>query len=554
MLRYLLLVVFFVKVFAGEEEENRIVVLNEGAVSGKKYWNGDYYEFYGVPYATVPKGKDKFKSPLPAEPWEGVKEANSLSSVCEQVYLTDDPDDEVMLHGEEECLTMNLLVPEIANENNLVPVMVYVHSGAFAGGSGNMAKYNYLARHDVIAISFNYRVGAIGFACLGTEDIPGNAGLRDQIAALKWINKNIKKFGGDPNRVTLGGYSVGATMAELLMLSKATDGLVHKLILESGSALAPFAINRHPITTARNIAISIGFNDTGSLKDLNDFLINAPIIDLASKSKNFYLTNSTFGFAPCIETKIEGLEPIITQSPLDIINSGDYKKIPIITGFANMEGISRTIKFGDWRDKMNENFADFLPADLKFENEKSRDDFIKDVLKYYFKSEKITHESLQAYIDYFSDSMFKYSIMKSAKLHARKSDKPVYLYEFTYVGKLNMKHYYMDRVKGASHRDQTAYVLDFFDHVTKSKDMDTRDRLTTMWTDFVKYDDPTAFESLLMNVKWLEYNEKEQNYLEIGAKLKMKKDIFVKRYVFWDKVYTKHYWTPTAVGVESTKQ
>nr|QOL02378.1 venom carboxylesterase-6-like protein [Rondotia menciana] len=553
MLRYCLLFIVLVHVIAEEDEDYKIVELDYGTVSGKKYWNGEYYEFFGVPYATVPKGKDRFKPALPVEPWEGVKEANILNSVCEQVYLTENPEDEVMLHGEEECLTINLLVPKIADEKNLVPVIVYIHSGAFAGGSGNMARYNYLARHDVIAINFNYRVGGLGFACLGTEDIPGNAGLRDQITALKWINKYIKKFGGDPNKVTLAGYSVGAAMAELLMLSKATDGLFHQLVLESGSVLAPFAINRHPITTARNIAVSIGFNDTGSLKELNDFLINAPILDLASKSKNFYLTNSTFGFAPCIETKVDGIEPVITQSPLDIIKSGDYKKIPIITGYSNMEGISRTIKFGEWRDKMNENFADFLPADLKFDSEKSRDDFIKEIRKHYFKSEDVTHESLQAYIDYFSDSMFKYSIMKSAKLHAQKSDKPVYLYEFTYVGKLNMKHHYMDRVKGASHRDQTAYVLDFFDHTSRYKDMDTRDRLTSMWTDFVKYSEPTAFESLLINVKWLEYDDKEHFFLEIGGKLKMKKDLFVKRYSFWDKVYQKFYWNPTTVGVDNSK-
>lgn len=410
--------------------------------------------------------------------------------ICEQVYLTeeDEPDVELILDGEEDCLVMNFLVPGIASEENPLPVLVYIHSGAFSGGSGNMAKFTYLARHDVIVINFNYRLGFKGFACLGTEEIPGNAALKDQVAALKFINKHVSKFGGDPNKVTLAGFSVGASMAELLALSDAVGGLIDKLILESGSALSPFAINRHPIKTAKNLAISMGYNDTGDIKDLNEFLLNAPIKDLAIKSKNFYLTNSTFGLAPCVENVIENTEPFMTESPLIKFHKGDYKKIPVLTGFSNMEGISRTIKFGEWSDMMNENFADFLPADLAFDTDKSRDAFIKDIKKHYFKDEEVTHDTLQEYVDYFSDSMFKYGIMKSAKMHSLKSKRPVFMYEFTYVGKLNFKHYYMDKIKGASHRDQTAYLLDFFEFTTKAKDMDTRDRMTTMWTDFVKYE------------------------------------------------------------------
>lgn len=409
-------------------------------------------------------------------------------SVCHQVFLTDDDNDETLLHGEENCLTMNFLVPEVASEDNLVPVMVYVHSGAFSGGSSNMGRFHYLARHDVLTVSFNYRLGAWGFACLGTEEIPGNAALKDQLVALQFVNKHIRKFGGDPNRVTLAGFSVGAALAELLALSKKTDGLVHRLILDSGSALSPFTVNRDPISTARNIAISMGFNATGNLKDLNDFLIEASPVELAERSKNFFLTNSTFGFAPCIESQIDNPDPFLTESPLDTMNKGDYKKLPVLIGFSNMEGISRTIKFGDWQDEMNEDFAKFLPADLRFDRKENQDNVIKEIKKSYFKDEKVSHHTLQNYIDYFSDSMFKYAIMKSARLHAIKSDRPVFLYEFTYVGKLNMKHMYMDRIKGASHRDQTAYILDFFEHTTKYKDMDTRDRMTTMWTDFAKYE------------------------------------------------------------------
>ncbi|KAF9407222.1 hypothetical protein HW555_012673, partial [Spodoptera exigua] len=449
-------------------------------------------------------------------------------------------------------LTMNLFVPKVANEDNLVPVLVYIHSGAYSGGSGNMAKFNYLARHDILVVSLNYRLGFKGFACLGTEEIPGNAALKDQLAALKFINKYISKFGGDPKKVTLAGFSVGASMAEILALSKATNGLIDKLILESGSALSPFAVNRDPINTAKNLAISMGYNNTEKIEDLNEFLLNAPIKDLAVKSKNFYLTNSTFGLAPCIENVIGTAEPILTESPLIIFHKGDYEKIPVLTGFSNMEGISRTIKFDEWSDLMNEKFADFLPADLAFDNDKSRGDFINKVKKYYFKDEEVTHDTVQGYIDYFSDSMFKYGIMKSAKLHAMKSKKPVFLYEFSYVGRLSFKHYFMDRIKGASHRDQTSYLLDFFEFTNEADDMNTRDRMTAMWSDFVQYEDPTAYESLLIDLKWPKYTNDKQDFLEIGNTLKKKKDLFQNEFRLWDEVYEKYYWHPMPVVAKKT--
>lgn len=427
-----------------------------------------------------------FQAPLPVTPWEDVFSASNSNKRCRQCYYTEGDEEDVILDGDDDCLIVNILVPTIADNTNLVPVLVYVHSGAFAGGSGNMAKFNFLARHDIIIVSFNYRVGALGFACLGNEEIPGNAALHDQVAALRWIKKNIRKFGGNPDKITLAGFSVGAAMAELLSLSKVTDGLFNQLILESGSALSPFTINRDPVSTAWYIAQAMGYNGTENVEALTEFYLNVDTKTLALKSLNFFLPNSTFGFAPCIE-KDQGLERIVTESPLDTFKKGDFQNIPVLTGFSNMEGLSRSIKFGTWREEMNENFAVFLPADLHFKTEEEKNEIIKEIKNYYFKGKVINHERLEEYINYFSDTMFKYSIMKSAKYHSSLSNNPVYLYEFSYVGKLNIQHKYMDRIKGASHRDQTAYLLDFYGFTNNYKDLTTRDRMTTMWTDFAQY-------------------------------------------------------------------
>lgn len=427
-----------------------------------------------------------FQGPLPVVPWDGVYPATNSRIVCYQTFYTGEETEEIFVAGEEDCLVMNLLVPEIASEDNLLPVVVYIHSGAFSGGNGNMAKYSYLANHDIIVVSFNFRLGALGFACLGTEEIPGNAGMKDQVEALRWINKNIKKFGGDPNKVTLAGFSVGATMAELLVLSKSTEGLVDKLILESGSALSPFAINRNPVHTAFNIAKSVGYNGTENVKDLTEFYLNATNEVLVAKSLNFFLPNSTFGYAPCIESK-DSKDPFLTESPLEIMNRGEFPKLSVLTGFANMEGISRAIKFNTWSKMMNDNFKDFLPADLIFKTEKEEEEMVKKIKEFYFKGKEVSKDTLQEYIDYFSDSMFKYGIMKSAKIHATKSHRPVFVYEFAFVGSLSMKHQYMETIKGASHRDQSSYILDFFSFTNDYDDLNMRDQMTSMWSDFVKY-------------------------------------------------------------------
>ncbi|XP_061721842.1 acylcarnitine hydrolase-like [Cydia pomonella] len=719
MLRFII-ICFLITTVLGKNEK-KVVILDEGGVEGEKYWNGEFFEFYGVPYASVPKGRDRFQAPLPPEPWGGVMPAKVRSTRCFQTYLTGG-DEEPIFDGEEQCLVVNLLVPTIATDDNLVPVVVYIHSGAFSGGNGNMAQFHYLARQDVLVISFNFRLGVLGFACLGNKQIPGNAGLKDTVAALRWINKNIAKFGGDPKKVTIAGFSVGAAMAELVALSDTTDGLIDKLILESGSALSPFAINRDPVNTARNMAIAVGYKDTGSLRDLTEFYLETPIKNLTATGHNFFLPNSTFGFSPCIENVHDGIESFLTEPPLDIMKEGKSKQLAVLTGFSNMEGLSRSIKFDEWSEKMNDKFDDFLPADLVlksqasgihsvsssgkektsnrrrktsgaedgrstqdwssqrsptedrssqrsptedwssqrspteerspkgslrrqkpygglkqpaelpaelhrksqasgihsvsssgkektsnrrrktsgaedgrstqdwssqrsptedrssqrsptedwssqrspteerspkgslrrqkpygvFNDNKLKESFIKEIKDKYFKGEEVSHDTLQGYVDYFSDSMFKYSILKSAKLHAERTERPLFLYEFSYVGDLNAKHFFWDKITGASHRDQTAYILDFYGFTNKNSDLTTRDRMTMMWADFVKYENPTAYESQLIEIKWKTYTNDDRNYLKIDTELVIDKNLFEDGFNFWEKVYDKHYWNPKA--------
>lgn len=425
-----------------------------------------------------------FQGPLPPTPWEGVLEATNKNIQCTQLFYTGNDDDTYVI-GQEDCLVINLFIPKVANKQNLRPVIVYIHSGAFSLGHGNMAGYKYLLKHDVVVASINYRLGAIGFACLGNEDIPGNAGMKDQVAALKWINKNIEKFGGDPMKVTVAGFSVGAAMAELLALSHTTEGLFDKLILESGSALAPWAVNNYPVETATNTALALGFNDTKNLEDLTEFYLKTDPDDLARKSVHFFLKNGTFGFAPCIENLLSN-EAFLTQSPLDTLRTGKQNNKAILTGFSNMEGISRINHYDVWEKTMKEKFEEFLPVNLKFPDDQEKEAIIKSINEFYFNNNEDSAAKIKGYVNYSSDFMFKYAILKSAKLHAA-ANRSVFLYEFSHVGKFTTRHNYEHVIKGASHRDQTAYILDFMSYTRNNDDMDMRDRLTMMWVDFAEY-------------------------------------------------------------------
>ena len=197
----------------------------------------DHVEFRGIPYAEQPIGVKRFKEPEPLLP-DGPILADHFSDAC--------PQEEVSMFGisqmSEDCLYLNLWTP--ACDNRKRPVMVWIHGGGYQTGSGAQLIYRggHLAvRGDVVVVTINYRLGALGFLYLN-ELIPerygvgANNGLLDQIEALRWIRQNISQFGGDPDDVTLFGESAGAMAIATLLACPAARGLFQRAILQSGSA------------------------------------------------------------------------------------------------------------------------------------------------------------------------------------------------------------------------------------------------------------------------------------------------------------------------------
>lgn len=233
----------------------------EGAVlPGLRRW-------LGVPYARA----GRFEAPVPVEPWEGIRPALRLGKQCPQVMggkLKPGQFDNAT-YGED-CLHLNIHAPE-GGAPGLKPVMLWIHGGAFMAGSGGTYDGSALAREgDVVVVTINYRVGVLGFVnfgeALGLPQIPGNLGLRDQIAALEWVRDNIAAFGGDPAKVTIAGQSAGSLSVSLLMLSPKARGLFRGAVAQSG-AVSLIHDRARSVQDARAFAEVLGL-DQGGLERL----------------------------------------------------------------------------------------------------------------------------------------------------------------------------------------------------------------------------------------------------------------------------------------------
>ncbi len=202
--------------------------------------------FRGIPFARPPVGERRFRAPEPPAPWAGVREATKYGPWCPQLHVPLPMLPAWRLEGEtsEDCLYLNLWTPGADGRRR--PVMVYIHGGGFTSGSGSASfedPTRLCERGDVVVVKLNYRLGAFGYLqladlCGGRADATPNAGVLDQIAALRWVRENVEAFGGDPDAVTVFGGSAGGMSVGTLLGTPAARGLFRGAIAESGAAHA----------------------------------------------------------------------------------------------------------------------------------------------------------------------------------------------------------------------------------------------------------------------------------------------------------------------------
>lgn len=235
-----------------------IVEIDNGQIEGTILTSRLGRQFHGfmrIPYAQAPIDSQRFQAPVPINSWTGILNATSYGPWCYQA-----PRGPIM---SEDCLHINVFSP---NLSGLLPVIVYIFGGGFIYGSVQQGRPENLMDRNVVVVNFNYRIGALGFLAVGTTDVPGNAGMKDQILALQWIQRNIASFGGNPNSVTITGLSAGGVSATSHMLSPMAQGLFHRVISMSGAiGNIVTGTTSSGLVRARNLAVTLNCTETSDI-------------------------------------------------------------------------------------------------------------------------------------------------------------------------------------------------------------------------------------------------------------------------------------------------
>ncbi|XP_049867836.1 juvenile hormone esterase-like [Pectinophora gossypiella] len=495
-----------------------------------------YIAFKGIPYAKPPVGNLRFKAPEPPDPWEGVRDATEHGPVCPQYNERMERIDP----GNEDCLYLNVFTRAVSPPRPL-PVMVWIHGGAFYTGSGNSDFYGpeFFMAHDVILVTFNYRLEILGFLCLDNEEVPGNAGLKDQAAALKWVKRNISAFGGDSNNITIFGCSAGAASTSYHLVSKMSEGLFHKAICQSGVCLNEWAYNFYGKQRAFQLGKHLG-KDTNDPAELLEFLRSVPALSLVNiqlpplELKYLDIADSII-FGPVIEKSDLKVEKFLTEPPQDIVKRGQIANVPVILGYTSGEGIEIARKLSGILGFMSMVGA-VVPREIKLkmtpEKLKAVDELIR---QRYFNGEEVTMKLIQKVSNLESDKLFMYNIRRFARYHVKHTSSPAYLYKFTAETERNYlkKYYKLDSLEGVCHADELPYLFNVTNIEIPLTD-ESRGIVQTfvqLWTNFASTGRPTT------DGQWKPFTETEQNYYVIGKTQTCVLNENQENMKFWDDIY-----------------
>ncbi|KAH8261006.1 hypothetical protein KR044_002119 [Drosophila immigrans] len=430
--------------------------------------------FLGVPYALPPLGELRFSNPKVMPKLQGIYNASSAKADCIQKnYLMPTP----LIYGAEDCLYLNVYRPEHRQPHSL-PVMVYIHGGGFFSGSAGPAitgpEY-FMDTGEVILVTMAYRLGALGF--LSTEDaaIPGNFGLKDQQLALRWVQRNIKAFGGDPRRVTIFGQSAGGLATHMHMLSPKSEGLFHRVISMSGTANVPFAVVDNALEQARLTAELCEVKDAQQLSTvkLARALRSVDVNTLlnAGDGLKFWDVDHMTNFRPVVEPC--GPEAFLSTHPKQLLAEGSYQAVPWLLGTVPQEGAVRVVNIMEnvtLREDFNSRFDELLQELMEFPPHFSQEKLQQSmqlILEEYFQNQHEVNEStVQGFLDLISDRGFKQPLYNAVWDYVRSvdtSEQPLYLYSFNYMGPYSYASIYtsanVTQKYGVVHCDDLIYLF-----------------------------------------------------------------------------------------------
>ena len=500
------------------------VTVSNGTLEGVKEASG-IRSFKGVPFAKPPIGDLRWKEPQPAENWSGVRKADRFGNRPMQRAVFSDmrfrsPD------VSEDCLYLNVWTPAKAAHEKL-PVLVYFYGGGLVAGDASELRYDgeSLAQKGIVTVTVNYRLGVFGFFAHPelTKESPhhssSNYGYLDQNAALRWVQRNIAAFGGDPKRVTIAGESAGSISVSVQMASPLSKILIAGAIGESGAAINP-TLAPIPLADAeKNGLVFAGKVGAGSLADLRA-ISAATLLEDAAKPGT-----------PPMATTVDGY--LLPEKPVAIFAQGKQAHVPLLVGWNSAEVPFQALMRGD--APSTENYT----ADLK----KIYGDRALEALKAYPGTTE--QEVIRSATDLASDRFIVYSTWKWADLHSRTSGKPVYRYLFSrdrsvLVASSSTQPATGPKSAGASHASEIEYALgnlasnNVFNWTPD--DYKVSSTMESYFANFIKTGDPNG-NSLPRWLPNLKSGEVRFMNIDVNSRLETEKNR--QHYMFLDKEYSK---------------
>ncbi|MET3126679.1 para-nitrobenzyl esterase [Arcicella rosea] len=488
--------------------------------------------FKGIPYAGKTSGERRFRRPAPLEPWTGVRDTVSLGAPAIQNPRRNEPE------PSEDCLFLNVWTP--ANDGKKRPVMFYSHGGGFVIGSGGSAGQDgaNLARHfDVVVVQTNHRLGLMGFLYLdeiGGSDYEGsgNNGMLDIVEGLKWVNKNIENFGGDPNNVMIWGESGGGAKTSCLYAMPSAAPYFNKASIESGPGVRMTPKEIAAETTLMLLKeLGIETKDwkkvldvpASKLLEIQGKLPFVPPFVEKNKSLGFMRRNYG-GFGPVVDGKALPYHPFDPTAPLV------SKDKPLLVGWNEDEWA-----FFAWERKE----TDFVKYDFEDLHKKLEPTYGKNTQKIIdtYRKTRPNASAADIYIAISSITMMGLGSIDIAEKKTKQAGASVYLYNFGYKSEI--------KIPGTDYEMGTPHAMDisfkFFNESAskpsffggnKPERETASHNFAELWTNFAKTGKPFAKDT----PEWKAYNLKERPTMRIDTKLEVINDRFKEELKVWREI------------------
>uniref|UniRef100_A0A2A4JDU4 Carboxylic ester hydrolase n=1 Tax=Heliothis virescens TaxID=7102 RepID=A0A2A4JDU4_HELVI len=477
----------------------------------------DYKAFLGIPYGVVDEN-NPFENAKPHPPFETPFSATSDAVMCPQYFKGE-------IKGSLQCLNLNIYTP-IAIGRKSLPVMVYIHGGAFT--EGNVAENTYpptfLIKHDVIVVMMYYRLGPYGHLCIPKYS---NQALKDQQLALKWVKNNIASFGGDNENILLFGHSSGSMTVDLQMFNN--NNLFNKVILQSGQAVSPYIVETTDV-------IKLIIKDVGLDPENVDY---DNFVQTLCKIPTYTLINMTmtYNFRPCIDNEFVNKEPKV-----------NLENMKILVGSTTREALyfyPEEIYDHDYtREELEKGFeiqdgADDAPK-VNLENMKILVGSTTREALYFYPEEIYDHDYTREELEKGFEIQDGADDARSVRFYLE-NNVTVYRYLFSYDGGRNYMKYRDDiNATGPAHGDELGYLYDMkvFSNTTED-DQTIIDIISLVWTNFAKYGNPTPSPSSLLP-QWPPVTSRQAPYLLINTSPRIDSAIYATRMEFWHTFYEKY--------------